>query len=258
MADDLSQRMSNVSVKSEHPVMHIGDDDANEVCITQMNGGDEADIKPLITIVQVPIPPPIIVEQKTKREERPIKQRSTGKIGTVFNLRRRRLLSVSADRAADYFRSIGQPNVNENDENAAPSVPSVAAPTMRRTNARAVSAVTIIRAIPTQMGQATSSNQQKPRPQKPKQKQPQQKQQQKPQQQQQQKPQQQQDAEFQELVRLMGIETYCVYCRQKYSSLQTLKCHFKSKKHKNSLDATTPERAKLLGRAFDQHKLNRQ
>lgn len=232
--DELNLQMANVNV-------------ANADALMQTDGGDgmndiNTDIKPVIPIVFPEIPPatPGTNEKKKKSEERPVIHRNNGRIG-IEKLRRRRLISMSADRASDYFRNLAQ------QQNHTPN--RVSLECARPRNERAASVSIVVRqrqhVTPTNTGsyQQQPQKQLSPPPPPPP-----------PQSQQQQQPSQ---TELQRLVQLMGNESYCLQCDQEYKNITSLRKHKKTQKHQDSETSITPARQQLLDTAYTQYLANR-
>lgn len=216
------------------------------------------DVKPqvnteLLSMLHRSAPPPpiMVVEQQKKPAERPVKHRNNGKI-SIANLARRRLLSVSADSANEYFREL---RLNEQQNRPPPVQRTPNVPLQRP--APATTATIIVRSTfnsqvtsAVAMGQddpdgvaSSVANSLKQEEEQPQQSHP-------PQQQ------QQQSQQIQELIRLINTETFCIICQLQYASRQGLKQHQKSQKHQKNTQNMDLPRQRLLEQALAQARAN--
>lgn len=222
------------------------------------------DVKPQIKteflpMLYQPTPPPMVVEQKKKPEERPVKHRNNGKI-SIANLPRRRLLSMSADSANEYLRNL-QLNEQQNRSPPVRRVPQAPLQRPARVVTTPITTSIIVRStLHNQMSPVAAMAENdpigvasyvanSPRTESPEQAEEEQPQQSQPSQQQQQQQSQQQSQQIQELMRLINIGTFCVVCQQQYSSRKGLKTHQSSQKHKNNSQNMALARRQLLEQA---------
>lgn len=229
---------------------------ANDMDVSR--SGSSVDIKPeikpefLSMLYRPPVPPSMVVEQKKKPEQRPVKHRNTGKI-SIGNLARRRLLSVSADSADDFRRL----RLNEQQNRTPPPPPIRRAPQVplqRPAPAATTTTIFVRSTVPSSMapgavtGQGdpdgvasmvANSTRAEPSVQSNQQQQP---------------PQSQQ---LEALVRQINTETFCIICQTQYANRHCLTKHRKSQKHQNNTRNMSLARQELLEQAFAQVRANR-
>lgn len=219
----------------------------------------EPEMKPdvLSMLRHLQVPPAKVVDRKKKPEQRPVKQRKTGKI-SIENLAGRRFLSASYDH-------VQRLRLNEQQNRPQPAHGTPQAPVRRlapaptttimvqssNNNQMTPAAVTIQDTPPASPASsvANSSRAESPVPsnQQPQQSHP-------PQQQQQQ---QQQAQQLPVSLQQIDTTTFCTICQTQYASRKGLTKHRKTLKHQDNTRQMELARQQRMQQAFAQARANR-
>lgn len=267
--DQLTNNFHNVSVTHQAGSLHnddISESDVDNQSIVAVDMSQSIDIKleilpekPMVYPNVYPEIPPMVNVQKKKTEERQVIHRKTGKIG-VGNLRRRRALSVWADSRAEYYRDMGETRNRSKSEHHTLQAPTYVSSTIVQRSASITRerpnpigtnnqmTPSTVMVVSDSGGVASSSNNKKRG---------QEEQGEEEEEEQQQQHQSQQQQLQQELVRLLNTKTFCVICQTQYASLEGLRRHQKTQKHKKSLETMDSARQHILDLAYAQFNANR-
>lgn len=262
MTDELSRQLSNVNIyEPSDPSLYertsdvgsqsdefVDENESRTEYSDDVKPTMQEDIKPMIQFQVIhPEMPPMFVERKNKKEEREVKHRFTGRI-SVENLRRRRLLSVSADNATRYLRNLSQQNIQiARNRSESPYLRSQSLSAARQPSA---SVSTIVRQdlvlMPSVQPTATLKQSQSTTQLAPSQ----------PTSQLAPSPNQGQQRQIQKLIQMINNEAFCEICDQQYSTRQSLMKHKKTPKHLNNQLQMDSTRKQLFKLAYAQANAN--